>query len=137
MEEIINIQDMIFEIRGQRVMIDSDLARLYKVPTKALNQAVKRNMRRFPEDFMFRLTDEETQELVTICDRLSRLKHSSSNQLLPNFRPLSSPLPTIRMSETMAEMCRRRNSLSVSRKYSISSKNLQQSPANKCRRLCR
>ena len=73
-----NIQDMIFEIRGQRVMIDRDLAYLYRVPTK-VNQAVKRNMRRFPEDFMFRLSDEETIELVTNCDRLRNLKHSSSN----------------------------------------------------------
>ena len=55
MNELLNIQDMIFEIRGQRVMIDRDLAYLYRVPTKALYQAVKRNMRRFPEDFMFRL----------------------------------------------------------------------------------
>ncbi len=69
MNELLNIQDMIFEIRGQRVMIDRDLAYLYRVPTKALNQAVKRNMRRFPEDFMFRLSDEETIELVTNCDR--------------------------------------------------------------------
>ena len=59
-------------------MIDHDLAYLYKVPTKALNQAVKRNMRRFPEDFIFRLSDEETIELVTNCDRLRNLKHSSS-----------------------------------------------------------
>lgn len=79
MDELQNIQDMIFEIRGQRVMIDRDLAYLYKVPTKALNQAVKRNKRRFPEDFMFRLSDEETNELVTICDRLRNLKHSTSN----------------------------------------------------------
>ena len=79
MDQLLNIQDMIFEIRGQRVMIDRDLAYLYRVPTKALNQAVKRNMRRFPEDFMFRLSDEETIELVTNCDRLQNLKHSSSN----------------------------------------------------------
>lgn len=80
MNELLNIQDMIFEIRGQRVMIDRDLAYLYRVPTKALNQAVKRNMRRFPEDFMFRLSDEETIELVTNCDRLRNLKHSSRSE---------------------------------------------------------
>lgn len=79
MDELFNIQDMIFEIRGQRVMIDRDLAWLYKVPTKVLNQAVKRNLRRFPDDFMFRLSDEEALELVTNCDRLQKLKHSSSN----------------------------------------------------------
>jgi hypothetical protein len=56
---------------GKRVMIDRDLAELYEVPTKALNQAVKRNEGRFPEDFMFRLTPDEKNELVTNCDRLT------------------------------------------------------------------
>jgi hypothetical protein len=62
-----------------QVMLDSDLADLYGVETKVLNQAVKRNKNRFPERFMFMLSDEEKKELVTNCDRLSRLKHSSSN----------------------------------------------------------
>ena len=56
------IQSKIYEIRGQRVMLDRDLAELYGVPTSALNQAVKRNMERFPDDFMFQLTDEETEK---------------------------------------------------------------------------
>jgi hypothetical protein len=72
------IERSIFLIRGQRVMLDRDLAYLYGVPTKVLNQAVKRNERRFPSDFMFRLTKEEKNELVTNCDRLARLKHSSA-----------------------------------------------------------
>ncbi|MBS1659697.1 MAG: ORF6N domain-containing protein [Bacteroidetes bacterium] len=55
------IRDRIYFIRGQRVMLDFDLATLYGVETKALNQAVKRNSDRFPEDFMFRLTEEEWQ----------------------------------------------------------------------------
>jgi hypothetical protein len=55
------IQNMIYEIRGQRVMLDRDLAEMYGVETGALNQAVKRNIDRFPEDFMFRLTDREFQ----------------------------------------------------------------------------
>ena len=55
------IQDKIYEIRGQRVMLDRDLAEMYGVLTKALNQAVKRNIDRFPSDFMFQLTNEETQ----------------------------------------------------------------------------
>jgi phage regulator Rha-like protein len=50
-------------IRGQRVMLDGDLAELYQVPTKRLNEAVKRNIARFPEDFMFQLTSEETESL--------------------------------------------------------------------------
>jgi hypothetical protein len=66
---------MIFTFRGKKVMIDSDLALLYNVPTKALKQQVKRNHIRFPEDFMFELTINEKDELVTICDRLSFLKH--------------------------------------------------------------
>jgi phage regulator Rha-like protein len=53
------IQNMIYEIRGQKVMLDSDLAALYGVEIKVMNQAVKRNVKRFPSDFMFQLTDEE------------------------------------------------------------------------------
>jgi hypothetical protein len=59
-------------------MIDADLAALYGVQTKALNQAVTRNRRRFRSDFMFRLTKEERRELVTNCDRFEKLKHSST-----------------------------------------------------------
>ena len=53
------IESLIYEIRGQKVMLDRDLAKMYGVETKVLNQAVKRNMKRFPEDFMFQLTPEE------------------------------------------------------------------------------
>jgi hypothetical protein len=70
------VEGMIPTIRGQRVMLDSDLAALYGVSAKALNQAVKRNRHRFPEDFMFRLTKAEKQEVVTICDHLQGLKFS-------------------------------------------------------------
>ena len=73
---------MIFTFRGKKVMVDSDLALLYDVPTKALKQQVKRNPVRFPEDFMFELSMNEKDELVTICDRLSFLKHSSVNPLV-------------------------------------------------------
>jgi hypothetical protein len=55
------IERKIYLIRGQKVMLDSDLAELYQAPTKTLNQAVKRNPDRFPDDFMFRLTDEEAE----------------------------------------------------------------------------
>jgi hypothetical protein len=57
------IENRIFLIRGQKVMIDHDLASLYGVPTKVFNQAVRRNIRRFPDDFMFQLTPEETLAL--------------------------------------------------------------------------
>ena len=62
-------------------MIDMDLALLYGVPTKALKQQVKRNIDRFPEDFMFELNKIEKDELVTNCDRLQTLKHSSINPM--------------------------------------------------------
>lgn len=75
------IQELILELRSNKVMIDSDLAKLYGVSTKALNQAVKRNLNRFPQDFMFKLTKEEKTELVTNCDQFKQLKYSSS---LPN-----------------------------------------------------
>ena len=65
-------------IRGHKVMIDRDLAGLYHVPTKVLNQTIKRNQDRFPDGFMFRLSPQETRELVTNCDRFAKLKHSSS-----------------------------------------------------------
>ena len=72
------IEGAILEIRGERVMLDYDLAAVYGMTTKALNQAVKRNRDRFPEGFMFELTLDEKDELVTNCDRLAALKHSSS-----------------------------------------------------------
>ncbi len=53
------IQSKIYEIRGQRIMLDRDLAEMYGVETRVLNQAVKRSIERFPEDFMFQLTEEE------------------------------------------------------------------------------
>jgi hypothetical protein len=53
------IQNKIYDIRGQRVMLDFDLAELYEVETRVLNQAVKRNNKRFPSDFMFQLTNKE------------------------------------------------------------------------------
>ena len=59
------IERRIFLIRGQKVMLDTDLATLYQVPTFRLNEAVKRNHERFPEDFMFQLTPEETQSLTS------------------------------------------------------------------------
>ena len=71
------IEERIFFIREQHVMIDRDIAELYGIETKVLNQQVKRNMERFPVNFMFRLTENEFHELVTNCDRFRRLKHSA------------------------------------------------------------
>jgi len=64
------IESKIYSIRGFRVMLDFDLAQLYEVETRSLKQAVKRNITRFPEDFMFNLTKQEWKELITNCDKL-------------------------------------------------------------------
>lgn len=76
--DIVSVEQMIYTIRDTYVMIDRDLADLYGVETKVLNQAVKRNGYRFPESFRFRLSKQETYELVTNCDRFNTLKHSSA-----------------------------------------------------------
>jgi ORF6N domain len=72
------IESRILIVRGLRVMIDADLAELYGVPTKVLNQAVKRNAARFPSDFMFQLNALEKAEVVTNCDHLQKLKFSKA-----------------------------------------------------------
>ena len=73
----LGVEKMIQVIRGKQVLIDRDLATLYGVETKALNQAVKRNIERFPERNCFRLDSDERNELVTNCDRFKMSKHSS------------------------------------------------------------
>lgn len=73
-----SIAQRILLIRGQKVMLDADLAELYGVETRALNQAVRRNSERFPPDFMFQLTKDEKQEVITNCDHLANLKFSPS-----------------------------------------------------------
>jgi hypothetical protein len=70
------IEPRILLVRGVKVIIDADLADLYGVPTKALNQAVKRNASRFPPDFLFQLTEAEKAEVVTNCDHLAKLRFS-------------------------------------------------------------
>ena len=76
MQKLEIINNKIHVIRNQKVMLDFDLALLYQIETKVLKQAVRRNIERFPEDFMFQLTRKEKDELVTNCDRLNNLKHS-------------------------------------------------------------
>jgi len=70
------IMSRIYIVRDKKVMVDRDLAELYGVTTKRLNEQVKRNIRRFPEDFMFQLTEEEKNQLVANCDHLNKLKFS-------------------------------------------------------------
>ena len=79
MDELEPIKQKIYEIRGQRVMLDFDLAGLYGVETRVLNQAVKRNKERFPDDFMFRLTATEWDDISSQFVMTSRLKRPKSS----------------------------------------------------------
>ena len=77
-DELILVQNLIHEIRGKKVMLDFDLAKLYHVETRTLNQAVKRNIKRFPPDFMFQITKEEWDT-------------NSSQNVMTSNRPKTSP----------------------------------------------
>ena len=79
MEELTTIQSKIYEIRGQRVMLDFDLAALYQVTTSALNQAVKRNIERFPEEFMFRISEIEWKNMSSQFVTTSRVKRPKTS----------------------------------------------------------
>ena len=70
------IENRILLIRGEKIIIDADLAEFYGVPTKRLNEQVKRNKDRFPDDFMFQLSPDEKSEVVANCDHLENLKYS-------------------------------------------------------------
>ena len=78
MEIIQSVQNRIYQVRGQRVILDKDIAFLYETETKVLNQAVNRNIKRFPLDFMFQLTKEEVD--------LLRLQKNQDNEVIPNLR---------------------------------------------------
>ena len=77
------IQNKIFELRGQRVMLDFDLALLYNTETKRLKEAVRRNIARFPDDFMFELTNQEYNSLRTQFASLKNLKRGEHSKYLP------------------------------------------------------
>jgi hypothetical protein len=79
----LDIGSLIVSARGQRVILDADLARIYGVPTKRLNEQVKRNAKRFPPDFMFRLTDEEVEEWRRSRSQFATLKRGQNIKYLP------------------------------------------------------
>ena len=74
----VSAEDKIFTIRGMQVIVDRDLAELYGIETKRLNQQANRNVKRFPPSFRFKLSVEEKDELVANCNRFETMKHSSS-----------------------------------------------------------
>ncbi|MFA5927996.1 MAG: ORF6N domain-containing protein [Candidatus Margulisiibacteriota bacterium] len=77
------IENRILVIRGKKVLLDNDLAALYEVPTKSLNQAVRRNLDRFPEDFMFRLSRSEAEQLLSSRSQIVTLKRGMNLKYLP------------------------------------------------------
>lgn len=77
MEIIQSLQNRIYEIRGQRVILDKDIAQLYEIETKVLNQSVKRHIERFPDDFMFQLTTKEFENIQM---------QNKVNNITPNLR---------------------------------------------------
>ena len=89
------LENRIFKIRNQQVMVDRDIAELYQVEVKRLNEQVKRNLERFPLQFRFQLNKEETLKLVANCDRLKILKHSSSNPYVLTSRIIRSAKKSI------------------------------------------
>jgi hypothetical protein len=112
-----DILNRILLIRGKKVMIDRDLAELYGVTTKRLNEQVKRNASRFPEDFMFQLTESEKKEVVAICDHLKILVFSPNlpfaftehgavmlASVLNSERAIQANIQIVRVFTTMREM---------------------------------
>lgn len=84
MNELVNPKEIISQIyiiRGMKVMLDFHLAGMYEVETRVLKQQVKRNLSRFPKDFMFQLSESEWKELITICDNLGNMKFSPTTPL--------------------------------------------------------
>jgi len=107
METVISQKEVgnrIFNIRGVQVMIDRDLAEMYSVETKVLNQAVKRNIERFPSIFRFQLSGDERSELVTICDRFDNLKHATVNPYAFTEQGVAM-LSAVLRSETAIKVC--------------------------------
>jgi ORF6N domain len=90
MEIIQNLQNRIYEIRGQRVILDKDIAQLYEIETKLLNQSVKRHIERFPEDFMFQLTTKELEN-IQIQNKVNNITPNLRSQFVTsrfNYLPL-------------------------------------------------
>lgn len=85
--QLVSIQNKIYEIQGVSVMLDFDLAELYEVETRVLNQAIKRNIDSFPEDFMFRLTKEEWDEMMSSQTVMTSKRYRKQNTIssLPIF----------------------------------------------------
>lgn len=120
----IEIQNMIYTFSGKQVMIDRDLASLYQVQTKRLNEQVKRNSGRFPAEFCFKLSDKEKDELVANCDRLKTLKHSSSNPYAFTEQGIAMLSAVLKSDVAVEVSIKIMNSFVEMRKFLISNKEM-------------
>ena len=118
------IQNMIYTFSGKQVMIDRDLASLYQVQTKRLNEQVKRNSGRFPAEFCFKLSDKEKDELVANCDRLKTLKHSSSNPYAFTEQGIAMLSAVLKSDVAVEVSIKIMNSFVEMRKFLISNKEM-------------
>ena len=118
------IHSMIYTFRGRQVMIDRDLAYLYNVETKALNQAVKRNINRFSESFRFQISDDEKDELVTNCDRFKTLKHSSLNPYAYTEQGIAMLSAVLRSNVAVEVSVKIMNSFVEMRKFLLSNREM-------------
>lgn len=119
-----DIQNMIYTFRGKQVMIDRDLASLYQVQTKRLNEQVKRNSGRFPAEFCFKLSDKEKDELVANCDRFKTLKHSSSNPYAFNEQGIAMLSAVLKSDIAVEVSIKIMNSFVKMRKFLLSNKEM-------------
>lgn len=120
------IENRIYTIRGVQVMVDRDLAELYGVETKRLNEAVKRNIERFPEKFRFQLTDDEKLKLVANCDRFRLLKHSSSNPFVFTEQGIAMISAVLRSETAIEVSIRIMEAFVAMRKYLVANAQLFQ-----------
>jgi DNA polymerase III delta prime subunit len=122
------IQNKIIEIRGHKVMLDFHLAELYEVETRALKQAVKRNMERFPEDFMFILTKDEWKEVITNCDNLpSTIKFSPAVPFAFTEQGVAMLSSVLKSKKAIAVNISIMRAFALLRQYLSDYKNLKQS----------
>jgi len=120
------IANKIFTFRGNQVMVDRDLAELYQVEVKRLNEQVKRNVDRFPSNFRFQLSDAEKDELVANCDRFEMLKHSSSNPYVFTEQGVAMLSAVLRSDKAVAVSIQIMNAFVEMRRFLINNAGLLQ-----------
>lgn len=120
------IENRIYTMRGVQVMVDRDLAELYGVETKRLNEAVKRNIERFPDKFRFQLTDDEKLKLVADCDRFKLLKHSSNNPFVFTEQGIAMISAVLRSETAIEVSIRIMEAFVAMRKYLVANAQLFQ-----------